>query len=123
MVLQALGRVLEVENYWVVSARNQREALRQLRIHPIDVVLLDLDPRNGNPWETLHLINSLHPNLPIVAMTARLEQQNANFGARELDALLEKPPKLLNLIQTLNHLTLQTQGLRTRRQELLPSLS
>src|SRR6266478_313164 len=76
MVRQALGQALAVENYRVVPAQNQQEALREFSRQPIDqpidVVLLDINPRDENAWETVERLTALQPNLPVIAMTARL---------------------------------------------------
>jgi DNA-binding response OmpR family regulator len=118
MVRQALGQVLTVENYRVFPARNQQEALREFRSQPIDqpidVVLLDLSPRDENAWETVQCLTALQPNLPVVAMTARLEEHDSTAVAPALDALMEKPLNLGLLMQTLNDLTSLTSQLRRR---------
>ena len=113
MVRQSLGQVLAVENYRVFSARNQQDALREFQSQPldepIDVVLLDLNPRNKNAWETVRHLIALQPDLPVVAMTARLEQHDSNTSAPVLDApIFEKPLDLVLLMKTLNQLTSQT---------------
>ena len=116
MVRQALGQALAVENYRVVPARDQQEALREFNRQPvdqrIDVVLLDLNPRNENAWETVQRLTALQPNLPVIAMTARLEEHDSTSFAPALDALMEKPLNVVLLLQTLNDLTSPTPTLR-----------
>src|SRR6266496_5340628 len=107
-VRQALGQVLAVENYNVVSADNHRDALRTFGQRPIDIVLLDLSPRNGDVWDTLQRLTALRPNLPIVAMTARREYLKPYSGAHWVDVLLEKPLNLPVLIHTLQQLASPT---------------
>src|SRR5213080_646508 len=106
MVRQALGQALAVENYHVVPAANRHEALREVGQRQIDIVLLDLNPRGENGWETFQHLTALQPNLPVVAMTARPEQ--ANSKTQRVDVLLEKPIDLEVLIRTLNKLSSQT---------------
>ena len=106
MVSQALGQALAVENYHVVPAANRCEALREVGQRQIDIVLLDLNPRGENGWETFQHLTALQPNLPVVAMTARPEQ--ANSKTQRVDVLLEKPIDLEVLIRTLNKLYSQT---------------
>ena len=109
MVRHALGQALRVENYRVVPARNHEEALsefqRQPVDQPIDVVLLDLNPPNENPWETVECLTALQPDLPVVAMTSRVEEQVSVSKAFSLDALMEKPLDLPLLMATLTQLT------------------
>jgi two-component system KDP operon response regulator KdpE len=120
MVRQALGQALTVENYRVVPARNQQEALREFSRQPsdqpIDLVLLDLNPTNENAWETVKRLTALEPNLPVVAMTGRLEEHDSISisSAPVFDALMEKPLNVLLLLKTLNDLTLETRELRRR---------
>ncbi len=111
MVRQALGQALTVENYQVFQAANRHEALHEVGQQPIDIVLLDLNPRTESGWETLQRITALQPHLPVVAMTARLEHES-DSRSRAVDALLEKPLNLSVLLQVLNKLTSQTPTLR-----------
>src|SRR5205823_2398112 len=106
MVRQALGQALAVENYEVVPAANRHEALREVGQRQIDIVLLDLNPRGENGWETFQHLTALQPNLPVVAMTARPEHASSN--AHGVDVLLEKPLNLEVLIRTLNKLSSKT---------------
>ena len=106
MVRQALGQALVMEEYHVVPAANLHEALREVGQQPIDIVLLDLNPRSENGRETLERLTALQPHLPVVAMTARPEQGNSN--AHGIDVLLEKPLILSVLLQTLKELVQQT---------------
>jgi DNA-binding response OmpR family regulator len=109
MVRQALGRALACENYRVFPARNHQEALsefqRQRADQPIDIVLLDLNPPNENPWETVGHLTALQPDLPVVAMTARVEEEVSMANAISVDALMEKPLDLPLLMATLTQLT------------------
>src|SRR5262249_18050136 len=98
-------------NFRVVPARNQREALHEFQTQPIDqpidIVLLDLSPREENAWDTVRHLTALQPGLPVVAMTARLEQHHSAASIASLDALMEKPLHLVLLMKPLNHLTSQ----------------
>jgi DNA-binding response OmpR family regulator len=107
MVRQALEQALVAENYQVVQVANRQEALHEVGQQPIDIVLLDLNPRTENGWETLQRITDLQPHLPVVAMTARPEHE-PNSRVHAVDALLEKPLNLSMLLQVLNELLSQT---------------
>jgi CheY-like chemotaxis protein len=117
MVRQALGQALSVENYRVVSVRNQQEAIKEFSNQPldqpIDIVLLDLNPRNENAWETVQHLTALQPNVPVVAMTARLEQYDSSCPDLSVDAVVEKPLDIVSLMQTLSYLTSSTSNLRS----------
>ena len=115
-VRQALGQVLAVENYHVVATDNQHDALRAFGQRPIDIVLLDLSPRNEDVWDTLQRLTALRPDLPIVAMTARREYLEPYSGAHWVDVLLDKPLNLPVLIHTLQQLASPTAYTRRSRQ-------
>ena len=108
MVRQALGQALEVEHYHVVSAANRHEAVREVEQCQIDIVLLDLNPRCENGWDTLQDLTVLRPHLPIVAMTARMELHQPRSNTHRVHVLLEKPLNLSVLLQTLKELAQQT---------------
>ena len=105
---QALGQALAAEGYRVVSARNQDEALRELIRQPtnqrVDIVLLDLNPPNGNARKTVQRLTDLQPSLPIVGMTGCLEESYSISMAPLLDALMEKPLNIIQLLRTLSEL-------------------
>ena len=83
-VRQAVGHALTVENYCVVPAANQQEALREFGNRQIDIVLLDLNPQNEDGFETVRSLTDLQPQLPVVAMTARAEQHEPALAARSV---------------------------------------
>src|SRR5262245_12408419 len=78
-VREALGNALALENYCVVGAENQENALlefkRKRTDQPIDVVLIDLNPPYESAWETLQCLAALRPGLPVIGMTGRLEEE------------------------------------------------
>ena len=117
MVRRAIEQVLAVENYHVVSARDQQEALWEFTRQPvdqrIDIVLLDLNPRNEDALETVRHLTALEPDLPVVAMTARLEQYDSSCPDLSVDAVVEKPLDIVLLMQTLSDLTSPTPNLRS----------
>ena len=127
MVRQALGQALSVENYRVVSVRNQQEAIKefsnQALDQPIDIVLLDLNPRNESAWQTVQHLTALQPDLPVVAMTARLEQYDSSCPDLSVDAVVEKPLDIVSLMQTLSDLISSTSNLSSvgRSRRLVPN--
>jgi len=129
MVRQALGQALSVENYRVVSVRNQQEAIKefsnQALDQPIDIVLLDLNPRNESAWQTVQHLTALQPDLPVVAMTARLEQYDSSCPDLSVDAVVEKPLDIVSLMQTLSDLISSTSNLSSvgRSRRLVPNLN
>jgi DNA-binding response OmpR family regulator len=114
MVRQALGQALTIENYQVVPAANRLEALREVSQQRIDIVLVDLNPRSGNGWETLQHLTALQPHLPVVAMTARPEEHGTRSSTPGVDALLEKPLNLSVLLHILRELASQSAASKPR---------
>jgi DNA-binding response OmpR family regulator len=118
-VRQALSQALAAEDYRVVSASNQDEALgeliRQPTDQPIDIVLLDLHPRNENARETVQRLTDLQPSLPVVGMTGCLEEPHSIPMASMLDALMEKPLNIIQLLRTLSELISRHETPRRRR--------
>ena len=112
VVRQSLGQALMVENFRVFCARNQQEALlkfqRQPTDQPFDVILLDLNPRNENAWDTVRHLTAIQPDVAVVAMTARLEQHDSTMGVPFLRALMAKPLDVVLLVKPLNDLTSQS---------------
>jgi DNA-binding response OmpR family regulator len=112
-VRQALGRALTVENFHVLCAASGQEALVRFGEYPIDVLLLDLHPRNESGWDTVRRLTALRPLLPVVIITARNGHQTS-ANARGVDAWMEKPLDLPILIQLLNEFASQTPDVRRR---------
>jgi len=108
MVRQALGQALACENYRVVPAANQQEALDEFGKEQIHIVLLDLNPGNENAWETVIRLIALRPNLPVIAMTTRLDQHSPTTISHTFHRLMAKPLDLNSLIETLHELTPET---------------
>jgi CheY-like chemotaxis protein len=70
-VRDALASALCSENYSVVSAGDQHEAVDSLVRHPIDVALVDLDGPGKGAWDAVRRLDAADPRLPIVLLTAQ----------------------------------------------------
>jgi DNA-binding response OmpR family regulator len=98
-----LGRVLVGEGYDAPAAANGREGLQMAADQEVDLVLLDLKMPGMNGQETLKELNVLHPDLPIIMMTA-FPGYPFEGGLNGVSALLQKPldfPILLEAIKKL----------------------
>jgi DNA-binding response OmpR family regulator len=98
-----VGRLLDVENYNVLFAKNGREAARQFKADPPDLVLLDLNMPEEDGWEAFEEMCEVNPMLPVIIITASAyEYERAvQLGA---DALMEKPLNLALLLKTIREL-------------------
>lgn len=102
-VRKSLARVLESEGFDVLTADDGRAAVREFIAKLPDLVLLDLNLPDKDGWEAFDLIETLHPFVPVIVITARPHQ----FGRAKMagaDALMEKPLDFPLLVQTVNRL-------------------
>ena len=113
-VRNTLQRVLESENYTVVTAGSGRETGAKFIEELPDLVLLDLTMPDRNGWEVFELINSTHPLVPVIIITAKPHQYDhaADLG---IDAIMEKPLDLPCLLQTIAGFLGESEEERVRR--------
>jgi len=102
-IRQTLGQVLNLEQYNVVFAATGREAAANFITHVPDLVLLDLNMPDRDGWDAFQLMNSTHPQVPVIIITARphQDQRAAEMGVA---ALLEKPLDIQLLLKTIRDL-------------------
>src|SRR5688572_3444646 len=109
-----IGRVLQAEDYRVLPAGTGYEAASQFLKGPPDLVLLDLNMPEKDGWEAWRLMNTLHPFVPVIVITARPNQYDQAQKLR-IDALMEKPLDLPLLLRTIKDLLLEADEDRIRR--------
>jgi DNA-binding response OmpR family regulator len=100
-VREMLARVLIGEGYLVSAAADGTSALEIAAATKIDLVLLDLNMPGKSGWDTFERLTAENPLLPVIIVTARVNQLFTAMGAG-VGALLEKPlhfPKLLETIR------------------------
>jgi DNA-binding response OmpR family regulator len=104
-VLDALGAVLESEDFDVVRAADGHEAVQKFLEHRTDIVLLDLNMPVKGGWDTCERLTTINPLLPIIIITAR---PDAHTSARAVGAaLMQKPLDLPRLLKTIHELLAQ----------------
>ena len=79
-----------------------------------DLVLLDITMPDRDGWDVYDLINSTHPLVPVIVITAKPDQfrQASELG---VDALMEKPLDLPLLLRTIETYLQETGDERVRR--------
>jgi two-component system response regulator VicR len=113
-VRSTLRRVLETENYDVVTSGTGRETGAKFIEELPDLVLLDLSMPDRDGWEVFELINSTHPLVPVIIITAKPHQYNhaADLG---VDAIMEKPLDLDCLLKTIATFLAESEDQRVHR--------
>jgi len=109
-----IRRVLESEHYRVLLASTGREAASQFLNGPPDLVLLDLNMPDKDGWEAWHIMDALHPFVPVIVITARPNQYERAKKLR-IEALMEKPLDLPLLLRTIKRLLVEPDEERIRR--------
>lgn len=103
-IREALSKVLQAEDYAVVSAENGQEAVEKFGAETIDLLLLDLGLPVKDGWETLAWLAGVNPLLPVIIITGRHAQLELARAAGA-DALMEKPLNVPSLLETIRELT------------------
>lgn len=99
---------LETRGYAPHPCTNGQEAIELVNSRPFDVVLLDENMPGLNGLETLQILKSSHPDLPVIMVTKNEEEKimEEAIGSKISDYLI-KPVNpnqiLLSLKKTLNH--------------------
>ena len=99
-IRQILVRLLQDEDYLVVTAANGVEALELNNATKVDLVLLDLNMPVKGGWETFEQLSQQNPLLPVILITAKPNQLFPALGAG-VGALLEKPLDFVKLFDTI----------------------
>lgn len=113
-VRESLAHVLTTEGYDVLPAANGVEALEVAALHPVDLVLLDLNLPRKNGWDTFELMIKQNPQLPVIIITARPNQLFPALAAGA-GALMEKPLDFPKLLQTIRDLLAEPAQARAAR--------
>src|SRR5215469_4952662 len=102
-IRQLLGQVLTLEHYNVIFAATGRETAARFISSVPDLVLLDLNMPDRDGWDAYQLMNSTHPTVPVIVITARPGQQGraASLGVA---SLMEKPLDIPSLLKTIRDL-------------------
>jgi CheY-like chemotaxis protein len=119
-IRRILQRLLEEENYLVLTAANGVEALEFATTTKLDLMLLDLNMPVKDGWETFEQLSTTNPLLPIILITARPNQFFPAL-ASGVGALLEKPLDFVKLFHTINNLLEEPAEFRLARTTGQPS--
>jgi DNA-binding response OmpR family regulator len=113
-VLAGLTDVLESEGYEVVHAPDGESAVANFKGAEIDIVLLDLNMPKKNGHAAFAEITAIDPLAPVIVLTASPKQYPAVPGA-SVAALIEKPPDIPLLLETMRELIRESGEMRIER--------
>lgn len=84
-LLNALRRTLEIHGYEVLMASDGRKGLEQMAVYTPDVVLTDIFMPGMEGLETIRILATNYPDVPVVVMTGSLDplfiELSIRFGA------------------------------------------
>lgn len=113
-IRESLSKILRAENYEVVLAENDPEAIEKHGAGRVDLLILDLTTPVKNGWAALEWLAEIDPLSPVVIITGR-SNQRAVAETAGADALMEKPLDVPLLLQTIRELMDEPMENRTRR--------
>ncbi|HVN16496.1 MAG TPA: response regulator transcription factor [Anaerolineales bacterium] len=67
---QSLSDILKLEGYTVASAPNGHAAVEHVRMHPVDLMIVDLRMPGMDGLEVVQVVNQISPETEIVLLTA-----------------------------------------------------
>ncbi|MGV3586315.1 MAG: response regulator [Adhaeribacter sp.] len=105
VILNLTKKILELQNYKIVTAKNGKEVINQVEKQKIDAILMDLNIPIKNGMECTREIRS-HENkeiagVPIIAVTGNANNYTMEeFKEAGINAYLPKPLDFDMLVQT-----------------------
>ncbi|WP_437747323.1 response regulator [Sorangium sp. So ce1504] len=99
-IREALDTVLSFEGYDVATAATGEAAVEQVKGEPFDLVITDLRMPGMGGDETLAALKRLHPNLPVIVVTAHASDAAAARCSKEGALwIVRKPVDLDDLLR------------------------
>ncbi|MFT2007969.1 response regulator [Pontibacter sp. 13R65] len=105
VILNLTKKILELQNYKILTAKNGGEVIKQVESNKIDAILMDLNIPVKNGMECTREIRK-HENkeiskIPIIAVTGNANNYTMeDFKEAGVDAYLPKPLDFDMLVQT-----------------------
>ncbi|WP_187261968.1 response regulator [Pontibacter beigongshangensis] len=105
VILNLTKKILELQNYKILTAKNGGEVLKQVESNKIDAILMDLNIPVKNGMECTREIRK-HDNkeiagIPIIAVTGNANNYSMeDFKEAGINAYLPKPLDFDMLVQT-----------------------
>lgn len=105
VILNLTKKILELQNYKILTAKNGTEVLNQVQNQKIDAILMDLNIPKKNGMECTKEIRSSDnkeiADIPIIAVTGNANNYTMEqFKEAGINAYLPKPLDFDMLVQT-----------------------
>lgn len=105
VILNLTKKILELQNYTILTAKNGGEVIKQVEKQKIDAILMDLNIPVKNGMECTREIraheNKEIANIPIIAVTGNANNYTMEqFKEAGINAYLPKPLDFDMLVQT-----------------------
>lgn len=105
VILNLTKKILELQNYKILTAKNGGEVIKQVEKQKIDAILMDLNIPVKNGMECTREIraheNKQIANIPIIAVTGNANNYTMEqFKEAGINAYLPKPLDFDMLVQT-----------------------
>jgi DNA-binding NtrC family response regulator len=113
-VRASLVKLLEMEGYELVHARNGPEGIDVFRSCPMDLVVLDVNLAEESGWSVFEELKELNPFVPTIVITAEFDQRG-NAVRAGAEALIEKPMDVSAFLATVQDLLAETSEKRLER--------
>ncbi|WP_276496798.1 response regulator [Pontibacter litorisediminis] len=112
VILNLTKKILELQNYRILVAKNGGEVLKQVESNKIDCILMDLNIPVKNGMDcTKEIRGSKDPetaNIPIIAVTGNANNYSMeDFKAVGINDYLPKPLDFDMLVQTVKKYTVK----------------
>lgn len=112
VILNLTKKILELQNYKILTAKNGGEVIKQVESNKIDAILMDLNiPVKSGMDCTREIRASENPeiaNIPIIAVTGNANNYSMDdFKKAGINDYLPKPLDFDMLVQTVKKYTVQ----------------
>lgn len=110
VILNLTKKILELQNYKIITAKNGGEVIKQVEGNKIDAILMDLNIPVKNGMDCTREIraheNKDIANIPIIAVTGNANNYTMDdFREAGINAYLPKPLDFDMLVQTVKQHT------------------
>jgi DNA-binding response OmpR family regulator len=89
---QSMTDILKLEGFSVASAPNGQAAVEYVRMHPVDLVVVDLRMPGMDGLEVIQVVNQVSPETEVIILTAHASTETAIQALRlRIHDYLQKP--------------------------------